>query len=180
MLFVFHNMSNTYIIQMVENIGGDPGGMGNALSLAAFLELPVMAIFPLLKKKFTSHQLLSFSGIIFAAKACAYIFAHDMLGIYFAQTLQIGCYAIYIPASVFYVNEIMAPEDTVKGQSLMVGAGTLAGVFASLLGGVILDRAGVFAMLIVQAVFAAAGAFLLVVFTREPKHGDPAGYGKAG
>lgn len=166
MLFVFHNMSNTYIIQVVENIGGNPESMGKALSLAAFLELPVMAVFPLLKKRFRSYQLLSFAGIAFTAKACAYIFARSMFGLYLAQMFQIGSYAIYIPASVFYVNEIMRPEDTVKGQSLMVGAGTLAGVFAGLLGGIIIDLFGVSAMLIVQAVFAAAGAVLLLIYSR--------------
>lgn len=166
MLFVFHNMSNTYIIQVVENIGGNPESMGKALSLAAFLELPVMAVFPLLKKKFRSYQLLSFAGFAFTAKACAYIFARSMFGLYLAQMFQIGSYAIYIPASVFYVNEIMRPEDTVKGQSLMVGAGTLAGVFAGLLGGIIIDLFGVSAMLIVQAVFAAAGAVLLLIYSR--------------
>lgn len=41
-------------------------------------------------------------------------------------------YALFIPASVYYVNKKIAVADRVKGQSLVTTSMTLSGVFAEL------------------------------------------------
>ena len=53
-----------------------------------------------------------------------------------------GAFALYIPASVYYVNETMAPRDKFKGQAVMTATNTLGGVIGSLLGGFLLDHSG--------------------------------------
>lgn len=159
-VFVFHSMSNTYMYQMMQRVGGSSENLGIALSIAAIVELPVMAGFSLLGKRFRAHQLLRFSGIMFAVKAISYLFAQSVMCLYLCQLLQMGAYAIFIPASVFYVNELVDECDMVKGQAFIVSASTLGGVFASMLGGIFIDNFGVFSMLIFQLIMASLGALL--------------------
>ena len=71
-------------------------------------------------------------------------------------------YALFIPASAYYVDEVMSEADKVKGQAYVNVAITLGGVFSNLLCGRILDGSGVTPMLTVASVVCAAG--LIIVF----------------
>lgn len=70
-------------------------------------------------------------------------FATNMIMIYLAQVCQMFAYALFVPASVYYVNEKIAVADRVKGQSLVTTSMTLSGVFANFAGGIMLDALGV-------------------------------------
>lgn len=57
MMFYSHNLINTYLINIIEKAGGNSSDMGISLSIAAALELPAMAGFSFLVKKFKcNHQ----------------------------------------------------------------------------------------------------------------------------
>lgn len=162
LLFTFHNMTNSYMIRIIQTLGGDSSSMGKALSIAAVCELPAMLCFSKLLKRFSSSQLLILSGICFALKAAAYLCVGNVFQFYLAQLLQMGAFALYIPASVYYVNETMEETDKFKGQAVMTGTNTLGGVIGSLLGGFLLDCAGSTAPLLFTGfVMAATGAVLL-------------------
>lgn len=162
LLFTFHNMTNSYLIQIVQALGGDSANMGTALSIAAVSELPAMLIFSKLLKRFRSNQLLILSGFFFAVKAGAYLLAGTVTQFYLAQVLQMGAFALYIPASVYYVNETMKDSDKFKGQAVMTATNTLGGVIGSLLGGFLLDYAGIKPLLMTGFILAAGGAMLLL------------------
>lgn len=83
--------------------------------------------------------------------------------LYVSQGFQMISYAFFIPASVFYVNQVMSDNDKVKGQAIMTGTTTLGGVVGSLLGGLILDASGVSTLLWTGLVFAVVGAVLFFV-----------------
>lgn len=140
LLLMNHNMQNNYLIQITAPLGGDSAAMGNALAIAAVLELPTMFAFSRMVKKISCSRLLTVSGIFFFLKALGYFFAGNMTQMYLAQIFQIGAFALYIPASVYYVNEVMEEQDKFKGQALMVGTSTLGGVFGGLAGGVMIDH----------------------------------------
>ena len=169
LLFTFHNMTNSYLIQIVESLGGDSADMGAALSFAAVCELPVMLLFTKLKKRFSSSRLFVLSGFFFAAKAGAYLLAQTVPQFLIAQIFQMGAFALYIPASVYYVNETMAPRDKFKGQAVMTATNTLGGVIGSLLGGFLLDHSGVSPLLISGFTLSAAGAILLFFACRTKR-----------
>ena len=80
--------------------------------------------------------------------------------IYMAQVLQMGAYALFVPASVYYVNQIIEKNDMVKGQSFLTTSMTLAGVFASLAGGILLDMIGVHESLLLGAIVSVVGVVL--------------------
>ena len=120
-----------------------------------------MLLFTMLKKRFSSSRLFVLSGFFFAVKAGAYLLAQTVPQFLIAQIFQMGAFALYIPASVYYVNETMAPRDKFKGQAVMTATNTLGGVIGSLLGGFLLDHSGVSPLLISGFALSAAGAVLL-------------------
>ena len=121
-----------------------------------------MLIFSKLLKYFRSNQLLILSGFFFAVKAITYLLAGTVTQFYLAQVFQMGAFALYIPASVYYVNETMEASDKFKGQAVMTATNTLGGVIGSLLGGFLLDYAGITPLLITGFILAAGGAVLLL------------------
>ena len=171
-LFTFHNMNNAYLIKVIENVGGTSADMGRMLSIAAVTELPVMFLFSRISKHFKSSTLLIVSGIFFAMRAAGFMLAGNMMIMYLVATLQIGSFALYIPSSVYYVNETMLDQDKLKGQAVMTATNTLGGVFGSLLGGFLIDHAGVGAMNTVCFAMAAAGAVLVFLFAGRQGHAD--------
>ncbi|MDO5539454.1 MAG: MFS transporter [Eubacteriales bacterium] len=163
LLLLSHNLLNNYMIHIVTPLGGDEAAMGTAFSIAAMLELPTMFLFSGLVKRIHSERLLMFSGLFFFLKAGAYFLCTNMTQIYMTQIFQMGAFALYIPASVYYVNEVMEEQDKFKGQALMVGTSTLGGVFGGLLGGVLVDHTGVRQLLFTGVLTAFAGMALVFV-----------------
>ena len=164
LLFTFHNMNNAYLIKVIENVGGTSADMGRMLSIAAVTELPVMFLFSRISKHFKSSTLLMVSSAFFAIRAAGFMLAGNVMTMYLAAMLQIGSFALYIPSSVYYVNETMLDQDKFKGQAVMTATNTLGGVFGSLFGGFLIDNAGVGAMNTVCFAMAAAGAVLVLLF----------------
>lgn len=143
LLFTFHNMNNAYLIKVIENVGGTSADMGRMLSIAAVTELPVMFLFSRISKHFKSSTLLMVSGVFFAIRAAGFMLARNVMIMYLVAMLQIGSFALYLPSSVYYVNETMLDQDKFKGQAIMTATNTLGGVFGSLFGGFLIDNAGV-------------------------------------
>ena len=164
LLFTFHNMNNAYLIKVIENVGGTSADMGRMLSIAAVTELPVMFLFSRISKHFKSSTLLMVSSAFFAIRAAGFMLAGNVMTMYLAAMLQIGSFALYIPSSVYYVNETMLDQDKFKGQAVMTATNTLGGVFGSLFGGFLIDNAGVGAMNTVCFAMVAAGAVLVFLF----------------
>lgn len=173
LLFTFHNMSCSYLFQITQHLGGDSSAMGTALSIAAVLELPTMLVFSRLIRRFKSSSLLIASGVFFALKALGYVLAGNILQMYLVQILQTGSFALYVPSSVYYVNETMEPRDKFKGQAVMTGTNTLGGVFGSLIGGFILNLAGIEAMLFAELGIAVCGCLLVCFFAPIPAKSHP-------
>ena len=156
--FIFHFMTNTYMYQMIQWAGGDKQNMGTAVSLAAVTELPVMFGFSWLVKKIRVENLLRLSGICWVIRSVAFCLCTNVTGIYIAQAMQMVSYAVYIPSSVYYANQVMDESHKVQGQAMMTVAFTIGSVFGNLLGGKLIDACGVFVML-------AAGTVCTVIGT---------------
>ncbi|WP_444658136.1 MFS transporter [Caproiciproducens sp. R2] len=158
--FCSHTMINNYLIQITENVGGTAKNMGIATGIAAAIELPAMILFGFLVKKIRCSSILKFSLVFFTVKAALTMLATNVWMLYVAQIFQFSSYALFIPASVYYVNEIICKEDLAKGQAFMTSAITLGGVAASLLGGLLLDLSGVRGMIFVGLIATALGLII--------------------
>lgn len=164
-VFVYfaHTIINNFFIQIISNVGGNSSDMGNAVFLAAMLELPTMAYFTKLSQKVNCGTLIKISIILFLVKHTITYFADGMAMIYLAQVFQMGAYALFIPASVYYVNCKIVPQDMVKGQSFVTTAMTVAGVFGNLIGGILLDAVGVNQVLLISTILSLIGAVIAVM-----------------
>ena len=147
LLFVFHNIANVFLINIVKFKGGSEAEFGYALTLMAMVEIPVMVFSEKLMQRFGTRKLLSFAVVFYVIRSTSMLLAGNMVQMYAVQLLQALSFAIYIPVSVAYVNEVMEKEDRVKGQALTVSATTLGSVAGSALGGAILESFGVVQML---------------------------------
>lgn len=162
-LFFDHTLINNFFIQVITNVGGSSGDMGTAIFLAAMVELPTMALFVKMKERIDCAMLLKISGVFFSLKHIITFFAGSVSLIYVAQAMQIAAYALFIPASVYYVTQLVEKGDMIKGQALVTGAITLSGVFASFLGGIMLDSIGANTMLLIGTVVSIIGTLILFV-----------------
>jgi len=138
--------------------------MGNAIFIAAMIELPVMMFFEKINKKFSCTFLMKVSMFFFFIKHFLTYLATNVMMIYIAQVIQMLAYALFIPASVYYVNAYINENDRVKGQSLITLCTTVGGTFASLLGGILIDKVGVSYSLLVSAIISLVG-FVIALFS---------------
>ena len=160
--FFAHNAINDYMIQIITPLGGTETQMGIAVSCAALLELPTMALIDKIIKKISVKNLLLISGAAFLVKTLLMLIAPNMVVVYISQAMQMFAYAVFIPAGAYFVNQTMERLDQVKGQAYINVSITLGGVFSSLICGRLLDIKGPHFMLIVS--FAVTTAGLVIAF----------------
>ena len=168
-VFFTHTIINNFFIQILTPINGTEGDMGTAVFIAAIVELPAMSMFNVIRQKISCQKLLMISVVVFALKHTLTYLATSVFMIYVAQFMQIGAYAILIPASVYYVNDKIAENDANKGQSMVTTAIAASGILANLVGGILLDTLGVHQVLLIGAIVSFIGAAIVIVAMKEPK-----------
>lgn len=170
MMFYSHSMINTYLINIIENVGGNSADLGLSLTISATLELPTMAGFIYIVKKVKCGTLLKISAFFFCIKSMIAWLAPNVAIVYLSQTLQMLAFALFIPASVYYVNSVIEEQDKVKGQSMLgVAMWGVAGGIASLTGGKILDTLGVSYMLLLGTIVSTVGFIIMCLTTENAK-----------
>ncbi|MBR3126816.1 MAG: MFS transporter [Solobacterium sp.] len=166
LLYISHVFLGNYGYQIVQHKGGDSVAYGNGGSIAALFELPTMFLFARLLRFRPASFWVRITGISFFLKALTIFLAHGMGGYYAAMAFQLSGWGMIQVASVYYVNEVIAPEDTVRGQSLFTSALALATVIGSFAGGWLLDRFSVPALTGIAALLAAVGAVIVFLCMR--------------
>lgn len=159
-LFSFHTIINSFLAQIFASIGGSSKEVGVSLMIAALCELPGMIFFEQLVKKKSSKFWLLFSSVSFAVRGAFMLLASSILMMEMSHLLQGVSFALFIPASAYLFNHVLADEDRVFGQTLIIVATTLGGVLGNILGGSLLQVFGVWQMLFVGTCFALIGALL--------------------
>ena len=166
--FFAHNMIGDFMIQIIRSLGGGETAFGYANFLQAILELPVMALIGFVLRKVSPAKLLVFSGAAFFVKIMILVFAQNVTWMYISQSFQVFAYAVFVPASAYYVSETMADNDQVKGQAYITSAIAIGGVFSNLVSGFILDNLGMKSMLITGSAVCLAGVFAAFAALKKP------------
>ena len=153
LVFIPHNFINTYMLSIVGVIGRGTHEMSVAIALAAIVEIPAMCGFSLIQRRFRLDSLLLFSALAFLIKHLLLLLPLFLsLGtwsVYLSQCLQMFGYAVFIPASSFFINDRMDDADMVKGQMLLTEAITVSCILGQFIGGLGISLIGVpFSMLI--------------------------------
>lgn len=163
MLFFCHMLINTYMIDVIKEIGGNTTDQGNAIFLQAMVEIPTMFLFGVILKKFKVNSLLMFAAFSYVLKHALICFAPNLPVFFMAMVLQMFSYAVIIPASVYFAEEHVAPEDRNKGQAVVNAATTIGGLLASLFGGILLSVMSVHGVLLVGLAVTVVGAVVMVI-----------------
>lgn len=162
-LFVFHTITNSYMYQIMQPLGGTEANVGSSLSVAALSELPTMFFFSFLLRRFKIHSLMRFAAVFFSVKALLVLFAGNIFLINAGQSLQMLGFAMHTMASVYYTNQIIPQKDLVKGQTLMATANSIGGIIGAFAGGHILSLFSVSAMLLIGTIISLAGTLIVLL-----------------
>ncbi len=160
LVYTTHSIINNFYIQVVQNVHGTSANMGIAVFIAAIVELPAMFGFEKLAKRFRIESLLKISLVFYLAKHVVTFFAFNVWGIYLAAFLQIGAYALFTPAIVYYVNQVVSEYDILMGQTVNTMFITMAGIIGSLFGGVLMDMLSVHLVLGIGVALSLIGLLL--------------------
>jgi len=104
---------------------------------------------------------------MYALRSFIFLAASSVFLVNIGQVFQAFSFAVFIPASVHFINDTMKEGDKVKGQAYVTGLATLGGVIGSIVGGRLLDTASVFIMLVFASAAAVAGSLLMVYSVRK-------------
>ena len=162
LVFIENQVLNNFMLQIVTNVGGNSEDMGRIFSLMAFLEIPTLFCFDWIKKKFSCSFLLKVASIGLTLKIGAIFLARSVAMIFAAHFLQLISFALFLPAMVHYIDEIMSKGEAVKGQALYTMMITVSSVVGSLFGGIILDVSGPRVLTLLATVTAAAGTVIII------------------
>ena len=165
MLFIYyaHAFITNFTISIVRNVGGDHREMGYLIAFMALMELPGMIGFKEISQRFKVSSLLLFSIMMFSVKAIIVWLSPSLMTLTFGFALQVVSFALYIPASVQYANNIIDEKDTVKAQMMFNLMQTGGAVFSSIIGGWLIDFSGISHALLVGAILSCIGT--IIAFT---------------
>ena len=160
-LYFSNSVLNNYMMQIVSDVGGNSEDMGRILSLMAFLEIPTMFCFDALRRRFSCQLMLKAAAAGFTVKIALCWAAQSVAMIFAAHLFQLVSFALFLPAMVHFIDEIMSRGEAVKGQALFTTMITVTTVFSSLVGGVILDLSGAKMLTLTATLVTAVGAVII-------------------
>ena len=144
-----HNVTNVYMVHVVNRIGGTERLLGIILALAAFMETPAMPLVPKFVKKIGIGKLLCGSCFFFVLRLALMLFAKGQAALYIAALAQFFSVGMLLPGTVYYVAQVLPDRQQINGQSMMhLFSNCLGPAALSLIVGAIVDWRGISAALI--------------------------------
>ncbi|MDO4404996.1 MAG: MFS transporter, partial [Atopobiaceae bacterium] len=164
LMYFCHFIINTYMAKVIgmfvdtniETI------QGNALFIAAMLELPTMFAFSLILQRLGVNKILMFASVMYSIKHVVTLMAANVPMFYGAMALQVVSYALLVPATVYFANEHVAEEDRNKGQAVFAASSSIGGLLASFLGGWLFTLIPVRGVLAIGAASSVCGTLLMI------------------
>lgn len=164
MIFVYyaHAFMTNYTLLVVRNVGGNHREMGYLVAFMAMMELPGMFFFHHITKRFKLSTLLAFSIVMYSFKSIIVYFAPSLFWVYVGFAFQAVSFGLYIPASVQYASKLISSSDTVKAQMMFNFMQTIGMVFASLIGGILIDTYDIQFALLISAIVSVLGSCISI------------------
>ena len=159
-LGMFHAMTESYLISIMERLGGDSSNVGTALFISSLSGAPVIFFSSFFRKYIKDTSLLKIAALSFLLKSVLFCLAPAIGFVYALEILQSTSYGFLGPTQVYFAGNRVKPVDMVKGQAFIAAAyslGCSGGNFA----GVQLLNFGVHTMLIAGVGMALAGTLIL-------------------
>lgn len=168
-IYYGHAVQNTFTIQIINDVGGDSADMGKILSFMAFCEIPGLALYSTINKRFTSETLLKISMAGFTIKIILLLISKSVTMVYAAHFFQLFGLGLFLPSIVHFIHEAMEPGEAIRGQAIYPLMVTAATIVSSLSGGIIIDHMGVKTLLLICTAFTIIGAVIIMIFAGKIK-----------
>lgn len=169
-IMMTHSLINTFMLNITESIGKGSKEVGVGLMIAAMVELPIMYFIVYLNKKLGYVNLFRIFSISFVIKILITIISvltNSISLFYIAQFTQSSAYAIYLPATVYYTNDIINEDERVKGQAYMGITSIIGGILGNFLGGIIIEKSSVILMLYFTFGVGLIGMFIILLAAQK-------------
>jgi PPP family 3-phenylpropionic acid transporter len=153
-------MTETYLISIMERLGGDSSNVGTALFISSISGAPVIFFYSFFRKRIKKETLLKISALTFLLKAVLFCIAPAIGFVYALEVLQTTSYGFLGPTQVYFAGSRVRPADMVKGQAFVTAAYSLGCSGGNFAGGQLLNF-GVETMLIAGIGMALAGTLIL-------------------
>ncbi len=162
-LYFSNAVLNNFMLQIVNAVGGTSEDMGRVLAVMAFMEMPALFFFDKVKVRFSCQTLLKVAAVGFTLRVALIFLAKSMTVIYLAHIFQTLGFALFLPAMVVFIGDVMRRGEAVKGQAFFTAMTTVAAMISSVLGGIMLDVRDAHFMLLVSTLVTAAGALVIII-----------------
>ena len=172
LIFIAHNMDGNFLLELVENLGGNETTLGYLAAFTAVVEVPVMIFAAALLRKRPCLWYIRLSFVFFILKILAYTFAPNIPLFFAARLLQAPSYALYTVLIVTYADQTVARKDSAKAQSLAVSMTTIGAVLAMLLGGWMFEHYDIRTTMLTAVAIVTAGAAVALAGTAGKKKTD--------
>ncbi len=163
LLATSHGFSETFLLQIMTQIGGGVGNLGIALAISSVTEFPAMLAYRWLFKKFGNRRMMLFAGWMWCLKGFLIMFAPSIPVIYAAELLQIASYALYVPTSAKHIAHAIPSSEFLRGQALAGSAFTVGTLISTLLGGRLIDTLGIRSAAVTMQLCSTTGAIIFTV-----------------
>jgi PPP family 3-phenylpropionic acid transporter len=162
---------NTFLIRIVESLGGDTRTLGTCMFLQAVVEFPIMAVSSFLMTKFKARYLLLISFFCFAVKMFALANAPSLAVVYGAMVFSIFCFGLYAVTMLVFVNRIVGITEKVRGQAVVSVFGSFGAMIGNAVSGRMIDTVGLKFQLNISWIACLLAAFLMLacclIFNRK-------------
>ena len=154
---------STYLINVVEHLGGDTTIYGFAIFAMASSEMPAMAVTRKLMRRYDAMSLILVAGISYIFRNIMVALAPNLIFLFAGMLFQSVTYGLLTSVLTYYVADTCEKQDQVMGQTLIgmmtTGLGSMMG---NVLGGVLQDAFGINAMLMFVTVSTVVGIVIMV------------------
>lgn len=154
---------STYLINVVENLGGNTTIYGYAVFCMAASELPAMAVTRKLMRKYNAMSLIVVAGLAYFIRNVLIAIAPNLIFVFLGVIFQSFSYGLLTSMITYYIADTCEKEDQVMGQTLQgimtTGLGSMLG---NILGGVLQDALGLNAMLVFAIGMTVIGSLILI------------------
>lgn len=129
----------TFLVTIVEELGGDIRSFTAITGFLALIEIPLMLFFSKLRRKRDVPAMLLASLLLYAAKLGGAAWARSLPVLFAAVTAQAFAAGLYHPARVEYVREVIPHRDTAKCLAILDGTPVFLSFLTILGSGRLLD-----------------------------------------
>lgn len=125
--------------------------------------------FSILIKRISVISLVTYSAIFFVLRNILLLLSGSVSMVLFSQSFQAFSFALFIPASAYFMHQFTMPADNVRAQTILSIAMTSGGVLGSIMGGVLLEFIDINRILFLSLFVVSGGLWLIIKGLRSKK-----------